>query len=151
MDMGVALEVVGGVLLALLLVPLIVLYARRRWLARQGGMVDCGMRVTGPVETPWKLGAARYNGEHLEFFPAFSFAFTPRVRLRRTATTVLGTREPSPEEGVVLYSGQRIVRLESAPDFGDTQGWEIAMEAGSATGLLSWLEAAPPSVGRFRA
>jgi hypothetical protein len=48
-------------------------------------------------------------------------------------------------EAVSLYAGQRIVRIDTASD-GEPQTRELAMSQESLTGLLSWLEAAPPGV-----
>ncbi|GAB3704162.1 DUF2550 domain-containing protein [Mariniluteicoccus flavus] len=151
MDWAGAVELVGLALVLLVLIPVIALFARRRWLSRQGGMFECSLRLNKAIPgAGWSLGVARYNGEHLEWFPAFSLGFRPRVRLRRTATAAIDTRDPRDAEAVLLYQGQRIVELRTIQDFGDPEEWELAMDAGSVTGLLSWLEAAPPSVGRFR-
>ncbi len=49
-------------------------------------------------------------------------------------------REPDPIESVLLYDDQRILRLELS----DGRSVEVAMAVASLTGLLSWLESAPP-------
>lgn len=136
-------------LVIMLVLPVVWLYARRRWLDRQGGMLQCGLRG-GSLGERWRLGAARYNGEELQWFRAFSLSFQPRLRFRRTATAVRDSRMTTPEETAELYGDLQVVEVDSAPDFGEGQRWELAMHSESATGLLSWLEAAPPSVGRFR-
>lgn len=43
----------------------------------------------------------------------------------------------------MLFSDHQIIRLESS-EGGRQKVWELAMPAGSVTGLMSWLEAAPP-------
>ncbi|OYO19319.1 hypothetical protein CGZ93_13155 [Enemella dayhoffiae] len=143
-------EVVGLTILLALIVPLLWLYLRRRWLSRQGGIFDCAMR---PVEhTEWALGLARYEGEHLEWYRALSLSLRPKVRFRRTATSAVEQREAEYGEVESLYGNPRVVRLSSSSRVPrDPAGdWELAMAPESSTGLLSWLEAAPPSVGRFR-
>ena len=42
-------------------------------------------------------------------------------------------------ESVLLYDDQRIMRMEL-----DASSWELARSVASLTGLLSWLESAPP-------
>ena len=60
---------------------------------------------------------------------------------------MLETRDPDPIEAVALSSDQTVVRV-AVPGQPD-QFWELAMSAESLTGLLSWLEAAPPGIRRF--
>ncbi len=133
-----------AVVLVLLLVPVALLVARRRWLSRQGGLFDCSVRLS--TATPgggWMLGVARYTGDNLEWFRAFSLSLRPRVVLPRSQSRAGQQRDPDPIEAVVLYDQQRIVRMELA----DGRSWEIAMPPASLTGLLSWLESAPPGAG----
>jgi hypothetical protein len=61
---------------------------------------------------------------------------------------VLETRDPDAVEAVALYAEQRIVRFEIAEP-NEPEQWELAMSPDSLTGLLSWLEAAPPGVSRL--
>ena len=60
---------------------------------------------------------------------------------------VVGQRAPSAVEAVVLYDGQRVAELEQRRT--DRNTVEVAMAPDALTGLLSWLEAAPPGVGRY--
>jgi hypothetical protein len=46
---------------------------------------------------------------------------------------------------VSLYAGQRVVRIETSTT-DRPHAYELAMSGESLTGLLSWLEAAPPGV-----
>lgn len=128
----------------LLVLPLVVLALRRRWLARQGGTFECSLRLrTSTPGAGWALGVARYNDEHLEWFRFFSFSFRPRKSFLRDELNVLANREPDSVEAVSLYVGQRVVSVEARSE-GDAQVCELAMSSESLTGLLSWLEAAPP-------
>lgn len=93
------------------------------------------------------LGTARYNEERFEWFRFYSFALRPRLSLRRAGIRVVGGRIPEASEAVALYADQRVVVVEEhSPD--GVQEWELAMNPDSLTGLLSWLEAAPPGLGR---
>ena len=140
-------EVAVAVVL-LLGVALLLLALRRRWLARQGGTFECGVRLrTSTPGAGWALGVARYNLENFEWFRFFSYALRPRVNLLRANTQVVGRRRPEPAEAVALYAGQEVVLVEEVVP-GGTRDWELAMNPDSLTGLLAWLEAAPPGVHR---
>ncbi|HEX8508086.1 MAG TPA: DUF2550 domain-containing protein [Propionibacteriaceae bacterium] len=136
-----------AVLVVLLLVlPVVLLALRRRWLARQGGTFECSLRLRStPNGGGWALGVARYNDENLEWFRFFSFSLSPRMTFVRASVNVLESREPDAVEAVSLYAGQRVVRIESSTTE-RPQAYELAMSGESLTGLLSWLEAAPPGV-----
>jgi Protein of unknown function (DUF2550) len=144
------LQVVLGlvVLISLFALLLVLLAARRRWLDRFGGTFECSVRLR--VTTPgagYGLGVARYSEGALEWFRYFSFSLRPRVAFRRGTFDVLDTREPTPVEALALSTDQRIVLIEST-EVAAPEGWEweLAMSPESLTGLLSWLEAAPPGV-----
>jgi hypothetical protein len=55
---------------------------------------------------------------------------------------------PDPVEAVALNADEKVLRIEMHDGRADSQ-WELAMSQESLTGLLSWLEAAPPGVRRF--
>jgi Protein of unknown function (DUF2550) len=120
------------------------LAGRRRWLARSGGTFECSVRLrtTTPGEG-WVLGVARYTGEELEWFRSTSYSVRPRRRFRRGKVRVVETREPAAAEAADLYAGQRVVTLEERHGDRAVQS-DLAMGRESLTGLLSWLEAAPP-------
>ena len=136
------------VLVALCLVlPLALLAGRRRWLARLGGTFECSLRLRNVSRTGgWSLGIGRYNQEILEWFRFFSFALRPRKSFVRRHVRVIDTREPSAAEAVELYADQRIVSIEVTGE--RPERCDLAMSPGSLTGLLSWLEAAPPGALR---
>ena len=144
--LGVAEVLVALVLL--LVLALVGLALRRRWLARQGGTFECSLRLhsTSP-SSGWVLGVGRYNEDLLEWFRFFSYSWRARKSFPRREVRVLDTRDPDPVEAVSLYAEQRIVRFEVTLD-GEQQEWELAMSPDSLTGLLSWLEAAPPGLSR---
>jgi hypothetical protein len=135
-------------LVALVALILVLLAARRRWLDRFGGTFECSVRLR--VATPgagYVLGVARYSEGSLEWFRFFSFSLRPRMVFRRGTFDILATRDPSPVEALALNADQRIVLVESIDVPGPVGWeWELAMSPESFTGLLSWLEAAPPGV-----
>lgn len=129
------------VILALVLLPVAWIIARRRWLARRGGLFDCSVRLrTTTPGTGWVLGVARYREDRLEWFPSFSISLRPRLVFQRPATKARGQRPPDQYEALLLMEDQRVIRL----DTGSGESWELSMTTDALTGLLSWLEAAPP-------
>ena len=142
--------IAGALLLLVLLLALalVMLALRRRYLARQGGTFECSLRLS--TTTPgagWVLGVGRYNGGSLEWFRFFSYSWRPRKSFPRREVRVLATRDPDPVEAVSLYAEQRIVSLELVGE-ADPQEWSLALSPDSLTGLLSWLEGAPPGLSR---
>ncbi len=134
------------ILTVVLLVPVVLLGGRRRWLSRQGGLFECSVRLsTKTPGTGWVLGVARYSGDSLDWFRAFSLSFRPRLSFARSSSRAGAQRDPDPIEAVLLFDDQRILRLDGA----NGESWELAMSPQSLTGLLSWLESSPPG-GRFR-
>lgn len=142
MDLLGWVELIGGLLLVAVLLPVLALFLRRRWLARHSGMFECGLRPFDATPgTGWVLGVARYSDDYLEWFRVFSGSFRPRYRFYRPRTRAVGSREAEPVESVMLYDGQQIIGLSSTDPQGD---FELAMSEESMTGLLAWLEASPP-------
>lgn len=132
------------VVLVLLSLPVLYVLARIRWLIRLGGTFECSARPEDPAaRTGWHLGLARYVGDDLEWFRYYAPGFGPALRMRRHAASVLGVRNPDQIEALSLLPGHRVVRLDTQSQ--DTSPvWELAMLPDAVTGLLSWLEAAPP-------
>lgn len=130
----------GGVsvLLALLL-PLVALFLRRRWLSNQGGVFDCALRRE---PGSWSTGVARYHGDELEWYRIFSLSMRPRVVLRRDLTRTIGRRQTTDSEAAVLFNDVQILGVADRVQPGHR--YELAMGGQSITGLMSWLEAAPP-------
>ena len=155
-------DTVGLVLLVVLLFGLGIVL-RRRWVSRGGGVLEMSFReappprdagrrtaappVSGTVSTArtaasargWTLGIGRYSGDVLECFRIFSLSPRPRRRLARCQVTYLGQREPHGMEVHALYAGHVVIACSTS------QGVvELALAPEALTGLLAWLEAAPP-------
>ena len=144
MDWLTVTEVIAIVALVAVVLPVIWLVARRRWLARRGGLFDCSIRLnTTTPGTGWVLGVARYREDRLEWFRSFSLSLRPRLVFPRAQTRAGGQRTPDQIESVLLLDDQRVLQL----DLADGRGWEASMSNDALTGLLSWLEAAPPGQG----
>ncbi|MGO4955832.1 DUF2550 domain-containing protein [Luteococcus sp. Sow4_B9] len=140
MEWIVAMETVVALLLLVFLLPIAGLYGRRRWLSSRGGVFDCALKLRSGN---WATGVARYEGNELQWFRIFSLRMSPTVTLTRDDTSSIGRRSPDPDEAVVLFSDDEIMQVRST-DGGRAQTWELAMHPASVTGLMSWLEAAPP-------
>jgi Protein of unknown function (DUF2550) len=146
--LGVVVQILG-VLIGLMLVSLLMLAVRRRWLDRVGATFDCSLRLR--MTTPgagWVLGVGRYSEGILEWFRFFSYSLRPRMVFPRRNVRVLETRMPDPVEALALKPDEKVLRIEMYDGSAEAE-WELAMSGESLTGLLSWLEAAPPGVRRF--
>jgi len=138
-----------GVIAGLLAISVLTLVGRRRWLDRLGGTFNCSLRLR--MTTPgagWVLGVGRYSEGILEWFRYFSYSPRPRIVFPRRNVRVLETRMPDPVEAVALNADEKVLRIQVHDGRAEVQ-WELAMSQESLTGLLSWLEAAPPGVRRF--
>lgn len=136
--------VVGIVMFVTLLVamPFIALYLRRRWLSSQGGLFDCAYRITeGVPGSGWVLGLARYRGDRLEWFRAFSLGLRPSVSLRRATTAYLHQRPANGMEQVVLFEDSHVILVR---DRESRRELTLAMDGDTTMGLITWLESAPP-------
>lgn len=146
MEWSVLILWVGVALLLCLGALLVWRYARRAWLARSGGVFACELNLGGSQDPRWVLGIVRYSGENLEWFRSASLGLRPRYSFRRSTTTARGAGSARASESLGLGV---LLQLE-ATAAGEPHVWELAMDGDSATGLLAWLEAAPPSVDRFK-
>ncbi|SFD50516.1 DUF2550 domain-containing protein [Streptomyces aidingensis] len=141
--MVLALTVCGAAL-ALILLGLLAFGVRRRVIQRAGGTFDCSARWKAPVAGEstgkgWIYGVARYNGDHIEWFRVFSYAFRPRMVLERDLIQVRERRRPHGDEELALLPGAMVLTCRH-----DTRDLELAMSEDALTGFLAWLEAAPP-------
>jgi hypothetical protein len=111
--------------------------ARRYLLERGGGTVECGLRQPGGS---WRLGVASYQREELCWFGVFGVSMRPEEVFRRRDLTVVSRRMPTDAEASILGPGMIVVEC----SFGERGPVELALGESALTGLLSWLEAAPP-------
>lgn len=135
------------IIIAVVLLPFVLLYLRRRWLTGQGGLFDCAHRVRD--DSPgagWVLGMARFRGESLEWFRSFSFGLKPQLVLQRAATTYLHRRSPEGIEAIALFDNSVIVTVK---DRATAHVHTLAMASDEVLALMSWLESAPPGSHYF--
>ena len=141
--MALALTVCG-IVVALVVLGLFVFGLRRRLIQRSGGTFDCSLRWDVPEKPDtngkgWSYGVARYNGDRIEWYRVFSYAYRPRRVLERSAIEVAGRRLPDGEEELALLSDAVILTC-----LHRGTRLELAMSEDALTGFLAWLEAAPP-------
>ena len=123
--------------LALIVLAAAVLTIRRFLLERGGGTVECGLRQPGGS---WRLGVASYQREELCWFGVFGVSMRPEEVFRRRDLAVVSRRMPTDAEASILGPGMIVVEC----SFGEGGPVELALAESALTGLLSWLEAAPP-------
>ena len=125
-----------------LLLPVILLALRRRWLAASGWVVDCALRFKDATPSSgWMVGVARFHDEDLEWYRVFSFDVRPRVLIRRGESVTSPTRLPTQSEASVLYGEQRIVDIKTG---GSGPSVSLAMSPEDMMAFLSWSEASAP-------
>jgi len=112
--------------------------ARRFLLERGGGTVECGLRKGSGS---WRLGVASYQPEELRWFRIFGLSLRPNEVFPRRNLTVVSRRPPSDAEAASLGPGMIVVECKLGDD---NRSVELALGEAALTGLLSWLEAAPP-------
>jgi hypothetical protein len=138
---GGALALDAAWLFAAFLVILILaaagIAARRFLLERGGGTVECGLRKENGS---WRLGVASYQREELCWFGALGLTMRPDEVFPRRDLTVVSRRLPSDAEAASLGPGRIVVECK----LGEAGTVELALGEEALTGLLSWLEAAPP-------
>jgi Protein of unknown function (DUF2550) len=119
--------------------------ARRYLLERGGGTVECGLRRGGGS---WRLGVASYQLDELCWFRVFGVSMRPQEAFPRRDLTVTSRRLPTDAEEASLGHGMIVVECRLGDPGTSTNPAdatvELAMEEAALTGLLAWLEAAPP-------
>lgn len=126
---GVMLGLAGGV--ALLVVLLLV---RTRSLGLRVGSFECALRRAG--RTSWASGFAAYGADRLEWYRVLSASPRPERAWPRNGLEVLAT-------AVRLHDGRPTTVMELSCRSG-AEVFTLAMSYQAASGLTSWLEAAPP-------
>jgi len=123
--------------LMILVLAAVGIAARRYLLERRGGTVECGLRQPGGS---WRLGVASYQREELYWFGVFGVSMRPEEVLPRRDLAVVSRRMPSDAEVAILGPGMIVLEC----SFGERGPVELALSESALTGLLAWLEAAPP-------
>jgi Protein of unknown function (DUF2550) len=127
---------------AVLVLGAVFLASRRFLLERGGGTVECGLRRTELPGAPWRLGVASYQLDELRWFTAFGISSRADEVFGRRDLTVISRRRPEEAEAAILGPDRVIVGCSTSSAGGTV---ELALADQALTGLLAWLEAAPPS------
>ena len=169
--MGEALALDAAWLFAAFLILLVLaasgIAVRRFLLERGGATVECGLRRPGGS---WRLGLASYQLDEFYWYRVFGFSMRPEQAFPRRDLAVVARRPPTQEEVTILGPGRIVVecQLGGSGASGGTGGAggaggtgasgtgadgagadgagavDLAMAESALTGLLVWLEAAPP-------
>ncbi len=125
------------VLLAVLVAGVTVAFLlRRRFLLSGLGAVTMWLRPAR--SSRWLVGVAWYGGDMLLWYRGVSLAVRPHERFSRADVQVESRRSPGRED-LALPSDVVVVTI-ATPE--GTR--ELAMDTSQGTGVLSWLESAPP-------
>ena len=127
-------------LITLIVVAAAALAIRRYWLERGGGTVECGLRSPSG-RGAWRLGFISYQLDELRWYGALGVALRPEHVFPRRSVEVTSRRPVDLSETSVLAPEWIVVEAKTGLDDGPV---EFAMSDQALTGLLAWLEAAPP-------
>jgi hypothetical protein len=128
-----------GVLVAAVLAALAL---RRFLLGRGGGIVESGLRVPAG---PWRPGMVSYHRDELCWYRALGVHNRPERVFARRSLSVLSRRPVTAPEARTLGPGRVVIEMVVEGGAGSGSHLELAMTEAALTGLLSWLEASPPS------
>jgi hypothetical protein len=125
------------VVLVVLVVALVAAFLLRRHFLLSGlGAVTMWLRAPGAPR--WAVGVAWYSGNDLLWYRALSLSVRPNRRLCRSKFHVDARRRPTATD---LSLPHETVILTCQTGLGPQ---ELAMDASTVTGFLSWIESAPP-------
>jgi hypothetical protein len=144
--LGEALALDAAWLFAAFLILLIVaasgIAVRRFLLERGGARVECGLRRPGGS---WRLGLAAYQLDEFCWYRVFGFSMRPEQAFPRRDLAVIARRPPTPEDVTILGPGRIVAECRIGPSASGEPGTvDLALAESALTGLLAWLEAAPP-------
>ena len=142
--MGEALALDAAWLFAAFLIVLVLaasgIAARRFLLERGGATVECGLRRPGGS---WRLGIASYQLDEFSWYRTFGFSMRPEVVFLRRDLAVVARRPLTGDEVTVLGPGRLVAECQLTGSGGVTSV-DLALAESALTGLLVWLEGAPP-------
>ena len=134
--MGEALALDAAWLFAALLILLVLaaagIAARRFLLERGGATVECGLRRRG---RSWRLGVASYQLDEFRWYGIFGVSMRPEQTFPRRDLAVVGGR---------IVAECQLGASGGGGEAGEAGTVDLAMAESALTGLLAWLESAPP-------
>ena len=142
--MGEALALDAAWLFAALLILLVLaaagIAARRFLLERGGATVECGLRQRG---RSWRHGLASYQLDEFRWYGIFGVSMRPEQTFPRRDLAVVARRPPTEEEITILGPGRIVAECQLGASAGAAT-LDLALAESALTGLLAWLESAPP-------
>ena len=142
--MGEALALDAAWLFAALLILLVLaaagIAARRFLLERGGATVECGLRQRG---RSWRLGVASYQLDEFRWYGIFGISMRPEQTFPRRDLAVVARRPPTEQEVTILGPGRIVAECQHGASAGAAT-LDLALAESALTGLLAWLESAPP-------
>ena len=139
--MGEALALDAAWLFAGFLILLVLaatgIAVRRFLLERRGATIESGLRRRGGS---WRLGVASYQLDEFRWYRIFGISMRPEQTFPRRDLAVVARRPPTEEEITILGPGRIVAECQ----LGASATIDLALAESALTGLLAWLEAAPP-------
>jgi len=126
--------------LVLLVIAAAVIAARRFLLERAGATIECGLRKG---QGSWRLGVASYQLDEFCWFGVFGISMRPDETFSRRDLAVVARRPPTEEEVTILGPGRIVAECQLGAG-GGPGTVDLALAESALTGLLAWLESAPP-------
>lgn len=142
-----SIEIVGGILLAVLLLAVAWTYLRRRYIARGESLTVCGLKQSSTDR--WHVGLLRFGDNALEWYKLGGVSLRPHRRWQRQ-TLLLEAPAPLGEESIAILPGAWRVPCATVPTRSGAgavsapDAFELALQAPAYTALRSWQEASPP-------
>jgi hypothetical protein len=136
-DLIFSVEVVVGLLVALIAAYVLVMVGRRRAIGRGRVLTMCAVQADGA--RTWRSGFVRFGDGVVEWYPLGGISLRPKHTWDRADLDVSAARPVATGEGPdVIKDAVRIDCRHNGENFG------LALSAPAYTALRSWLESAPP-------
>lgn len=130
------------------------LLIRHQLLLRRRCSFVSALRLLGPEQghetrtSKWMLGVAHYCGGDVEWYRPTNPLFTPSLVMHRGDLEMVEHHLPTPDDRSPFQGGQEIVTL-AIRGGGKWSRCQFVVDRGVLTGMMSWLEAAPPGGANY--
>lgn len=131
---------VDALVVVLLLSVLVIGY--RLWKIRHGGTAAILRDTPATGGHGWRHGVIRYRGSEARFYRLYSLRLWPDRRLSRRGLEILSRRSPQGDEVDIMSADIVVLNLHDGGAV-EGRGYELALDRGSLTGFLSWVESRP--------
>ncbi|WP_314034251.1 DUF2550 family protein [Dietzia sp. CH92] len=136
--MTAPIEIVLGVVIVLVLIPVVAAVVYRLVVVRRN---STSVLVRRAGEESWRYGAVRYSDTEVAFYRLASVRFGADVRLDRRSLELGSRRQPTGPELDVAEEGELIVPFSGTDRRGGVVEGELCLAPAKLTGLLAWVEA----------